>query len=147
MTTMKRISVRTRRTLTALGTAAATLGTVLATTTPASAAVTKFCTQAFAKAGYGCFYSSDDRIEVLDNYADGLRSVVVWYVADNGNGNKILDRGECHNAKGAGKTATCDYDFPEGRKIFINFAVVARNGANGADQYPTNAIIGYVSGR
>ena len=144
---MKNISHRTRRMLAAVGVSAITAGTVLATTTPASAAVTRFCSPPFAKAGYACFYSSDDRIEVLDNYADGLRSVVVWYVADNANGNKILDRGECHNAKGAGKTVTCDYDFKEGRSIFINFAVVARNGANGADQEPTTATLGYVSGR
>ncbi|GAA3858030.1 hypothetical protein GCM10023084_09640 [Streptomyces lacrimifluminis] len=144
---MKQISVRARRSLTAVGTAAIAAGMVLTATTPASATVTKFCTLAFAKAGYACFYSSDDRVEVLDNFADGLRSVVVWYVADNGNHNKILDRGECHNAKGAGKTVTCDYDFPEGRQIFINFAVVARDGANGANQHPSNAIIGYVSGK
>ncbi|WP_416968437.1 hypothetical protein [Streptomyces sp. 4F14] len=136
-----------RRSLAAVGTAAVAAGMVLTATTPASATVTRFCTQAFAKAGYACFYSSDDRIEVLDNYSDGLRSVVVWYVADNGNHNKILDRGECHNAKGEGKTVTCDYDFPEGRNIYINFAVVARNGAKGADQFPTAAIVGYVSGK
>ncbi|MGA5168773.1 MULTISPECIES: hypothetical protein [Streptomyces] len=144
---VKKFSARTRRVLTAMGTVAATAGTLLATTTPASAAVTRFCTQPFAKAGYACFYSSDDRIEVLDNYADGRRSVVIWYVADNANGNRILDRGECHNAKGAGKTVTCDYDFREGRSIFINFAVVSRDGANGADRDPTTAVIGYVSGR
>ncbi|MFI1173371.1 hypothetical protein [Streptomyces melanogenes] len=144
---MARFFVRNRRTLTAAATAAVAVGTALTTVTPASAAVTKFCTQPFAKAGYACFYSSDDRIEVLDNYADGRRSVAVWYVFDNANGNKILRRGECHNAEGAGKTVTCHYDFPEGRNIHINFAVVARNGANGANENPTNAVIGAVSGR
>lgn len=144
---MKKISVRTRRVLTAVGTAAATAGTVLATVTPASAAVTKFCTQPFEKAGYACFYSSDDRIEVFDNYADGRRSVAVWYVFDNANGNKILSRGECHNAEGQGKTVTCHYDFPEGRNIYINLAVVSRNGANGPSTNPSAAIIGSVSGR
>lgn len=103
---------RTRRLLTAMGTAAATAARVLATTTPASAAVTRLCTQAFAKAGFACFSPSDDRIEVLDNYADGLRAVVVRYVAD--------------NANGAGRTATCAYDFRVGRSVFITFAVVAR---------------------
>ncbi|PKV87794.1 hypothetical protein [Streptomyces sp. TLI_146] len=147
MTEMARISVNARRALTAAATAAVAMGTVLTSVTPASAAVTKFCTQPFEKAGYACFYSSDDRIEVFDNYADGRRSVAVWYVFDNANGNKILSRGECHNAEGKGKTVTCHYDFPEGRNIYINLAVVSRNGAHGANENPTAAIIGSVSGR
>ncbi|MFE2732145.1 hypothetical protein [Streptomyces sp. NPDC059349] len=124
--------------------ALAVAGTILATTTPASAAVTKFCSLPYQQAGYACFYSDGDKFEVTDEVKDGLRSVVIWTLMD---GNRIVRSGECPNAAGYATTVTCNYDFPEGSQMIVDFDVVARNGANGADQYPTPAVIAYVSGR
>jgi len=130
------------RRLTALfGTAVLSMtALVLAPGSPAQAATTEFCTQPGAHAGYGCFWSTGDIIGVNDMLKDGLRTVVEW-VTDNGGG-------ECHDANGANNGWTyCDYDFTEGTNKTIAFRVVARDGANGADKYPTVTVIGWISGR
>ncbi|GAA3769768.1 hypothetical protein GCM10022225_65730 [Plantactinospora mayteni] len=112
---------------------------VLGISGTAQAAVTEFCTQPFAKAGFACFYSYGDKFKVTDNYKDGLRAVVIW-ATDYGRS------GECHDADGADNGYTwCNYDFKENQLVF--FAVVARDGANGKDQYPTATVIGHTSGR
>lgn len=105
----------------------------------AHAKVTEFCNMPFSKAGFACFYSDGDRFKVGDNYADGLRAVVVW-VTDYGR------RGECHDANGAANGYTwCNFNLAEDSIVF--FSVVARNGANGADQYPSNVVLAHTSGR
>lgn len=129
-----------RRTVASIAfTIAATVFSVVGVTGPARAAVTEFCSTPFAKAGYACFLSTGDKFKVSDNYADGLRSVVLW-VTDYGRS------GECHNANGAESGwVWCNYNFKEDR--IVRFLVVARDGANGADQYPTWQVIAYTSGR
>lgn len=110
--------------------------------------MTKFCNAPFSKGGSVCFYSDGDNITVTDNWADGLRSVAKWWVEDRDHGNRVVATGECHNANGKGTTVTCRNDFPEGKNVVIGFYAVAREGANGRDQYPDDHItIGWVSGR
>lgn len=131
--------MRRRITASIASTIAATTLAVVGVTGPAQAAVTEFCSTPFAKAGYACFYSTGDKFSVYDNYEDGLRSVVMW-VTDYGRS------GECHNANGAASGRVwCNYNFKEDH--IVRFIVVARNGANGKDQYPTWQVIAYTSGR
>lgn len=116
---------------------------------------TEFCSTPLAKAGYVCFYSDNDSFKVTDNYADGLRTVLHWSLGDrtkSGTSGYVIRTGTCQNAKGAGKTVVCDYDFPEGKlngtsRYLVNFSVTAQNGANGKPVYSAAGPIGYVSGR
>lgn len=126
-------------------TVAAALSLAAGVTTPAHAAVTKFCTAPANKAGEACFYSDGDKITVRDIWKDGLRSVAVWFVEDRDSGYKR--QGECHNAGGAGTVVTCDYDFMEGPRVVVTFWIQARDGANGSPQYEDGPVIGWVSGR
>jgi hypothetical protein len=120
-------------------TAAMTMVTVLGFSTAAHAAVTEFCNLPFSKAGFACFYSTGDKFKVADNWADGLRSVVIW-ATDYGR------TGECTDANGAANGYVwCDVDLAENHLVY--FVVVARNGAGGANQYPSNTVIAYTSGR
>ena len=133
--------MRIRRLTAAVGTmSVSTAAVVLATGSQASAATTEFCTQPGARAGYSCFYSNGDIIGVNDMFKDGLRAVVEWRTDDG--------YGECHDANGALNGWTyCNYDFTEGKNKVIAFRVVARDGANGADQFPTVTVVGWISGR
>lgn len=116
------------------------VATVLGTGT-AQAATTKFCVQPFNRSGSACFYSDSDKFELNDLYADGMREVVIW--------NTSYGRsGECTDADGSKNGYTyCDYDFTEGTNVTVTFVAVARDGANGANKYPSNVVTAWVSGR
>jgi len=61
---------------------------------PQQRAITEFCTQPFALEGMSCFYSTGDKVKVMDISRDGLRAVAE-IVVDGG------ARRECHDANGA----------------------------------------------
>lgn len=117
----------------------AAAGTLLGAGSPAHAATTVFCSQPANPSGDACFYSTGDKFAVQDIRKDGLRAVVIWNT-DYGRS------GECHDANGAQNGWTwCDYDFAEGHTL--RFVVVARDGANGANQWPSNVVTAWISGR
>lgn len=134
--------MRVRRLIAAASTTILSIAAVvLVTGSPAAAAGTQpFCTQPGAHAGYGCFWPQGDIIGVNDMFKDGLRTVVEWRTDDR--------TGECHDANGGQNGWTyCNYDFKEGRDKIIVFRTVARDGAHGADKYPTVPVVGWISGR
>jgi hypothetical protein len=117
----------------------AVAGTLFGVGAPAHAATTTFCVQPFNTSGDACFYSTGDKFAVQDMRPDGMRAVVIWHT-DYGRS------GECHDANGAQNGWTwCDYDFAEGHTL--QFVVVARDGANGANRYPSPVVYAWISGR
>jgi len=86
-----------------------------------------------------CFYSTGDKVKVMDISRDGLRAVAE-IVVDGG------ARRECHDANGADNGWTwCDFDLPENRLMVIR--TVARDGAHGRNQILGNGVIANTSGR
>lgn len=116
-----------------------TASAVLGFGTAAHAKTTVFCVQPFNHSGDACFYSDGDKFSVADLFPDGRRAVIIW--------NTSYGRsGECTDANGANNGWTwCDYDFLEG--YTVNFVVVARDGANGKNEEPSNVVTGWTSGR
>ncbi|MEU3823256.1 hypothetical protein AB0E74_27110 [Streptomyces sp. NPDC030392] len=151
--------MRIRRAAKAAGVLGTAIASVLAMSGAAHAKTgpgyTEFCSTPLHKPGFACFYSDGDKFTVTDNYADELRSVVKWKLGDRkkkGTSGYIIRTGECHNTKGAGKTVTCNYDFPEGKlggtsRYLVHFTVVAQDGAKGKPVYSAAGPIAYVSGR
>lgn len=81
-------------------------------------------------AGRAGFKDAGDHILVSDKQADGLRAVTEWKT-DYGRS------GTCHDDDGADNgDIICNYDMSESAKV--NFRVVLRNGANGANQYASS---------
>ncbi|MET9670976.1 hypothetical protein ABZY19_37495 [Streptomyces sp. NPDC006475] len=84
---------------------------------------------------------------MTDNYADGLRTILRWELGDrtkSGTSGYIVRTGECHNAKGAGQTVWCNYDFPEGQyngtsRYLVHFKIESQDGPNGTPVYWASA--------
>jgi hypothetical protein len=131
---MRRRMVSTM-TVTFVAAAAALVGTGSA----AYAATTVFCSQPANPSGDACFYSTGDKFAIQDIRPDGMRAVVIWNT-DYGRS------GECTDANGAQNGwVWCDYDLAEGHSL--RFVVVARDGANGANQWPSPVAYAWTSGR